>query len=144
MPPASVGLIRLALLYLVAGTVIGALMLMGKVFPPLSWTLALRPAHQDLLIAGWLLQLVFGVAFWILPRLPERSRDEGTPRLVAAAVLLNAGAVLGAAGGVLGRPALAAAGRVLQLAAALLFASLAWRRVRRYGMAAEVSGRAGR
>ncbi len=143
MPAASVALVRLALGYLCAGSALGALMLAGKAVPALAWSLALRPAHQDLMVAGWMLQLVFGVAFWILPRLPERSRDEGTPRLAASAVLLNAGALLAAAGGVAALPAAAASGRALQLAAALVFASLAWRRIRRYGMASEVSGRAG-
>jgi hypothetical protein len=140
MPRASVWLIRLALVHLAAGTVIGTLMLLGKAAPAFSWTLMLRPAHQDLLVAGWMLQLVFGVAFWILPRLPERSRDEGTPRLVVAAVLLNAGALVAAAGGVAAEPVLAAWGRAAQLGAALLFATIVWRRIRRYGLGAEAAG----
>ncbi len=143
MPRASVWLIRLALLYLVAGGGVGALMLAGKAGGPMAWTLLLRPAHQDLLIAGWMLQLVFGVAFWILPRLPERDRAEGTPRLVVSAVLLNAGALAAAAGGVAAHPVLTAWGRAAQLAAALLFATLAWRRIRRYGLGAE-AGTTGR
>jgi len=139
MPRASMWLIRLSLLYLAAGAAIGALMLVGKAGGRLGWTLALRPAHQDLLIAGWMLQLVFGVAFWILPRLPERSRSEGTPRLVVVAVLLNAGVLAAAWGGVAAEPALAAGGRAAQLAAALLFATIAWRRIRRYGLGAEAA-----
>jgi hypothetical protein len=143
MPRASVLLVRLALAYLCAGTILGALMLAAKVVPSLAWVLVLRPAHQDLMLAGWMLQLVFGVAFWTLPRLPERSREEGTPRLLVSAVLLNAGALLAAAGGVLALPAAAASGRALQFASALVFASLAWGRIRRYGLAPTVSARGG-
>jgi hypothetical protein len=140
MPAASVVLVRVAFGYLCAGAALGALMLAGKAVPGLAWSLALRPAHQDLLVAGWMLQLVFGVAFWILPRLPERARSEGTPRLVVAALLLNAGALLGAWGGVTAAAPVAAGGRAAQLLAALLFATLAWRRIRRYGIVAGDAG----
>jgi len=144
MPRASILLVRLSLLWLVTGAVAGALMLAGKALPALAWSLALRPAHQDIMVAGWMLQLVLGVAFWILPRLPERSRTEGTPRVLVAAVLLNLGALTAAWAGVAGRPGPAAAGRAAQLLAVLLFASVLWRRVRPYGMTAGVSGRGGR
>jgi hypothetical protein len=143
MPRASVWLIRIALLYLVVGAGIGALMLAGKGNAALAWALVLRPAHQDLLVAGWLLQLVFGVAFWILPRLPEQDRGEGTPRLVVAAVLLNAGAIAAAGGALAGSPWMLGGGRAAQLGAALVFVSLAWRRIRRYGLGAEAVGVSG-
>jgi hypothetical protein len=143
MSQASAWLIRLSMLHLVAGTAIGSLMLTGRSFPALSWAFALRPMHQDVLLAGWMLQLVFGVAFWILPRLPERRREEGTPRLLVSALLLNAGALLGACGGVIADPGVTAWGRAFQLGAALLFATIAWPRVRRYGMVSPVSARGG-
>ena len=136
MNRASVLLVRLALLQLVAGSTLGALMLAGKALAPLARTLAWRPLHQEMLLVGWLLQLVFGVAYGILPRLPGQPRDSHPGRALACAALLNAGVAAAAVGIQLGLVRLAVGGRVAELLAALLFASIAWARVRPYGLAA--------
>jgi len=79
VPNLSAWCIRMALLYLGFGFTLGALMLSS---PALGLTLAvlkLRPLHAEILLMGWMVQLAFGVAYWILPRLPgyrPRGRDQ--------------------------------------------------------------------
>lgn len=132
MPSLSRWLVRLALVEFVAGAAIGALMLTARGLSALEWTWALRPLHVELVTFGWIVNLAFGVAYWILPRLPR-----GTPRgavipAVAAGVLLNIGVLLGGVGPLLGaRVTAPLAGRAAELLAAIAFALHAWKRVRR-------------
>lgn len=67
MPTLSRWLIKASLVYLVIGVGIGGLLLAEKApwFDNASWRLL--PLHVDLLLWGWMLQLAFGVACWILP-----------------------------------------------------------------------------
>lgn len=123
MPRLSAWAVRAALLHLLVGFSLGALLLWNKGLPFGGWVWALLPGHIELLMVGWIAQLILGVAFWILPRYPGGSR--GDARLAwAALVLLNAGVLLVAVG-------LAAWGRGLEFAAAGLFALHAWGRVRK-------------
>jgi hypothetical protein len=70
MPRLSCWLIKASLLHLAVGVGMGALILSAKGMPALfGWSWLLLPAHIQLLVGGWLLQLALGVAFWILPRL---------------------------------------------------------------------------
>jgi hypothetical protein len=127
MPRITVWALRAALISLLAGFTLGALMLAnkGQPFWPQAWQLL--PAHIELLLAGWLAQLALGVAYWILPRFSGGSR--GSPTLAAAAVLLlNLGAWLAALQLLL--PPLLLAGRACQALAGILFALHAWRRIR--------------
>ena len=138
----SVLMVRLALLHLALGSTLGALMLAGKAATALALLAAWRPLHQEMLLVGWLLQLVFGVAYGILPRLPGQPRDSHPARALVCAALLNAGIAAAAAGVQLEMTGLAVTGRVMELAAALLFATIAWGRVRPYGLTAAVTPRA--
>ena len=67
MPRFSIWTIRAALLYLATGFTLGALLLWNKgvTISPQIWRLL--STHIEFLIFGWTLQLVMGVAFWILP-----------------------------------------------------------------------------
>ncbi|MFN8577078.1 MAG: hypothetical protein U0354_09505 [Candidatus Sericytochromatia bacterium] len=69
MPPLTIVFIRTALIYLVIGFGIGALILINKaiLFEPRLWQIL--PLHIQIVLFGWIIQLVFGVAFWIMPRL---------------------------------------------------------------------------
>lgn len=142
MTRASSWLIRASLVHLCAGATLGAWMLAAKAGGAPSTGPWVFPLHVELMLYGWTLQLVFGVAHWILPRLPGRERDEGVGFVWSAALALNIGIVCIAAAALAGphRLALAgsleAAGRVLEAAAATLFAAHAWRRVRPYGVTA--------
>lgn len=126
MPKLSVIAVRLALVHLAAGSVLGSVLLAGKAVPVPAWPWLLRPAHVEALLFGFMVQLVVGVAFWILPR--TASRSSGRP-VALALVLLNAGVVL--AGGALvwgGGPAVL--GRVCEAGALAAFAFHIWPRVR--------------
>lgn len=82
MPRLSCYFLRGALIYLAIGALLGGLILSAKGMPlTLGWAWQFLPAHIQLMIGGWMLQLTLGVAYWILPRL-EDTGDRG--RLGAA------------------------------------------------------------
>ncbi|MCW5874689.1 MAG: hypothetical protein KIS88_08615 [Anaerolineales bacterium] len=130
MPRLSVVGIRLALLYFLLGISFGALLLIHKAMPlhPAMWILL--PLHMEFLLYGWVVQLVFSVAYWIFPRfLSEPKR--GNPALAWAALgLLNLSilALSAASLGVL--PAVQLPARLAQVAAAALLAASLWRRAK--------------
>jgi hypothetical protein len=130
MPKLSAWAVRLALLYLLAGFTAGSLILAQKgvsYYPPV-WRLL--PVHIEFLMIGWTINLVFGVAYWILPRYTGGSRG-GTFLPVSSIILLNLGVLLVAGYGVIGgSPWLLFAGRLLEALAVSAFAASAWRRVR--------------
>ncbi len=102
MPRYSVIAVRLALAHLVVGSAFGAIVLAAGGLPGWSLPPALlafgRLAHPAALQFGWMLQLVFGVAFWILPRFlegPPRGRE--WPAWIAL-VAVNAGVAAAYAG----------------------------------------------
>jgi hypothetical protein len=134
MPRPSVYLVRTALLHLLVGSGFGGLLLANKGlgFWPALWRL--RPAHIELLLVGWTVQLTLGVAYWILPRFRgDRPRGDRRP-VWAAYLLLNLGVIVLALGSWTPRAgALALVGRGAELAAVLLFAWNAWPRVKAAG-----------
>lgn len=127
MPKLSVWAVRLSLLYLVAGAALGGVLLAGKAVGLPPWLWALRPAHVEALLFGFVVQFAFGVAYWILPRTP--SRASGRPVLLAL-VLLNAGVGLVVIAVLLGPVAFVLMGRVCEAAAVAAFAVHVWPRVR--------------
>lgn len=132
MPRLSVWFIRLALAYLATGFTFGALLLANKglAFAPLLWRL--RPAHIELLLVGWMVQLAMGVAFWILPRF-QASRGDVRPAWLALA-LINLGIGLVALGLVVDLGGWnVVAGRLAELAAVAAFAWHAWPRIKPIG-----------
>lgn len=138
MPRLSRLFVRSALLHLVIGFGAGAALLCVKagVADPLLWVWL--PAHVDALLAGWMIQLACGVAYWILPRLGAAGRGRSWLAALAFA-LLNAGSALCLGSGALryvapGEASLMAlfgAGVVLQTLALCAFAAHAWPRVLR-------------
>ena len=132
MPRLSVWFIRMALLYLLAGFTLGALLLAHKGVPFGPWIWLWRPAHIELLLVGWIMQLAMGVAFWILPRFQQQRGN--TRAAWAAFFLLNAGVLLAALAIPLSAPAWQTVlGRLLQAGAAVAFAVNAWPRVKPTG-----------
>lgn len=125
MPRLSVIAVRLSLAYFVAGTTLGALLLAGKAVPVPPWLWTLRPAHVEALLFGFVVQLVVGVGFWILPRTPARASERP---VALAVVLLNAGIVAVSASMLW--DGLAVAGRVCEAGAIVAFAYHVWPRVR--------------
>ena len=133
MPRLSVWLVRTALGCLAIGMSVGAVVLAATGLGHAPWRARLVPVHAELLLVGWTVQLVLGVAYWILPR-NAIGAERGDPGIGwAGYVALNAGVVLAALGGALGSrgSSVAAAGRGLEALAAVMFVAQAWPRIRR-------------
>ncbi len=130
MPRLSQWMIRTAFVYLLLGFTLGSLLLAHKglgLHPALwSWL----PAHIELLLMGWIVQLTMGVAFWILPRYWEKPRRPKEGYAKIAFVLLNVGIWCVVAGTTFrAGPWVLPAGRGLELAAVIFFAAHSWRRI---------------
>jgi hypothetical protein len=126
-------MIRASLICLLLGSMAGAALLGGILRSPVP-ALPFRAAHLDLMLFGWLVQFVLGVAHWILPRhatLPERG--PAVP-VWSAFVLFQAGLVLALMGTAIpSLHTLAPPGRVLLAGASLLFLVALIPRVKPFG-----------
>lgn len=133
MPRVSAWFVRASLCHLVAGFVIGALLLAGKgnTLGLDAWALrALRPVHIEMLLVGWVIQLVMGVAIWIFPRFVlRRAPQRSAVTAWLALALLNCGVLLVSLGG-----NFLAAGRLIEIVAAASFAVHLWGRVSPAGL----------
>jgi hypothetical protein len=135
MPLVSVWFVRAALLYLGAGFTLGALLLAnkGSGFAPDLWRWL--PVHFELLLIGWFVQLVMGVAYWIFPRFGMTRAARGRESLAwLALVFLNGGVGLACVGLLRERPSLVVAGRVAEVLAAATMAMNVWSRTRASGI----------
>lgn len=133
MPKASIWLIRAALLHLLSGALLGAAYLAWKAEGWMPWVVSHRPVHVEQMLVGWMVQLVFGVAYWILPRTAAAERTRTGPLIWAVLVLVNLGVLLVAA--TAAHPSFQAvtfAGRMCETAAVVLFVLHAWHRQRPY------------
>lgn len=133
MPRLSCWLIRTALVYLLLGFTLGGLMLWHKGLPihPAVWRLL--PAHMEFLLLGWTVQLVMGVAFWILPRAGAERRK--TALVWFSYSLLNGGICLVSVSGFVQTTEMAQLiGRLMEVGAVAAFAIHAWARVKPFGL----------
>lgn len=130
MPPLSTYFVRLAFTHLTIGFTIGALMLANKGVPFAGWLWRLRPAHIEILLVGWLIQLALGVSFWITPRFWEKPARGNVTGAWLALFLLNAGVLLVSTTTFFGlQTYFVLAGRLLECAAAVAFALHLWPRI---------------
>ncbi len=128
MPRLSVWFVRASLIYLLTGITLGALMLAEKGIAFDPSVMLILPIHIEFLLVGWLIQLAFGVAFWILPRFGTGA-PRGKERLVwAAFVLINLGILLAACQ--LWLPPALLVGRIAEVAGIVLFILASWCRVK--------------
>jgi heme/copper-type cytochrome/quinol oxidase subunit 1 len=137
VPPLVRRYIKTSFVFLALGLLVGAWILVGEfvlgVYPPRLFV----TAHVHLLLVGFVLMIVMGVATWMFPR-PARDDRRYRPRLAEAvywimtvSTALRAAAEL--AGGLWPAPLprlLIAAGGLGQLAGAALFVVNMWHRVR--------------
>lgn len=130
MPKLSVCFIRASLVYFFIGISIGAIMLANKGLPLVSSIWTFRSAHIEITLFGWIIQLVMGTAYWILPRLPVgRPRGNSFPAWLSF-FLLNTGIIFGiTTEWFLNSPALDAFSRFLQLAGIACFSYVIWPRI---------------
>ncbi len=131
MPRLSVWAVRIALLYLLAGFTIGALLLIDKGINayPAAWRWF--SAHQEFLLIGWMAQFAMGIGYWIFPRYRGNHRGNIAGAVIAV-VLLNLGIALVFAGTFWGLP-LIGWGRAIEAAAVFSFVIYAWPRVKPTG-----------
>ena len=107
MPLTSRAFVKASIICLCLGAILGALLFINRLVPLGPRVAALRVSHIQLLIVGWLTQLILGVAWWLFPPLktgllsgdPARARrgqaQRGSePLLWATFVCLNAGVLL--------------------------------------------------
>jgi hypothetical protein len=129
MPRLSQWFIRTALVNLLLGFTIGALLLAHKGVPywPALWRLL--PVHVELLLIGWTAQLALGVAFWILPRFWRQPARGNEPAAWTAFLLLNGGVWLVALGSWQGVEVALFWGRMAEVGAAAAFAVAVWPRI---------------
>lgn len=134
MPRLSIWMIRTALVHLAIGFALGALLLAQRGMALSEAISRLRPAHVEVLLLGWTVQLAMGVAFWILPRFRSGAeRGDERPAWLAYG-LLNAGVVAAALGGAALVPSVFQFwGRCAEALAAGAFATHAWPRVKPFG-----------
>lgn len=134
MPRLSVFILRTALLHLGVGFTFGALLLSNKGIPyaPMLWRL-LFP-HIELVLIGWTMQVVMGVAFWILPR-HHSTQKYGKEWLVwVAYISVNTGVIVSAIGLWAGIDGVTFIGRILELWAAVLFGISIFPRVKAFAV----------
>lgn len=131
MPRLSRWFVKASLVYLAVGFTLGAVVLVQKGGGPEPQLWRLRPAHIELLVIGWAVQLAMGVAVWILPRFrPPVGRGDTRPAWFAF-VALNCGVIAIAAARTFLLPAqVHLLGRIAIVAAAAAFAWHAWPRVK--------------
>jgi len=131
MPALSVWFVRASLLDLLAGFLIGALILAQKGIPYASQVWSLFPIHMEFLLIGWFAQLAMGVAFWIVPRFSSGpARGKGSIGWISLA-LINAGLLMGIlqlwfTPSILLR-------RILEICAGITFTIGLWRRIKPHG-----------
>lgn len=133
MPLLTRWFLRAALLYLLLGFTLGALMLANKGVPfaPQLWRLL--PAHIETLLMGWLLLLALGVAYWILPRFKTARPRSWLVWL--SLLLLNGGiACIALAPFLAPSGQVSAYGRLCETLGAAAFALHAWPRVKPPGV----------
>jgi hypothetical protein len=134
VPPLTRWFLRSAIVCLILGLALGVF---AAASPAGPLTAAFAPLALHLVVVGWATQMIFGVAYWMFPRVrPDRSF--GHPGLawtaftcLGAGLLLRAGFEPVAAtrgSGAATAAALVASG-VLQLVAVVAMTAVLWKRV---------------
>jgi hypothetical protein len=153
VPVTSRAFVKASIVYLCIGAVLGALLFANRWFPMGAAIGPLRVPHIQMLIVGWLTQLILGVAWWLFPPLQIGLRPGQTkpirrgqqqrgsePLFWVTFACLNLGILLRA----LGEPlyswtgldlfvALSGISGLFLLAAAVAFVVTMWGRVRALG-----------
>lgn len=132
MPRLSIWLIGAALTWLLVGAAAGAIVLVTRGNGGYEFTAWLLPLHIELMLVGWAVQFAMGVAYWILPR-RKTGGERGNETLAWGSFgLLNVAVLVAALAGAGRLPiVLITVGRIGEVAAAVMYAFNAWRRLPR-------------
>lgn len=133
MPKLSVWLVRAALIHMGIGFLFGALLLYNKGIPIYNWTWKLLNPHIELMVFGWTMQFVMGIAFWILPRFSSEPRYGKVVWGWWSFGLLNSSILLTAVGAWFTHDLMSLVGRLGILSAVVLFVILIYPRVKPLG-----------
>ncbi len=147
MPSESRWFVKVGLLYLIATFVAGSVRLIGEALGhPAPYIFGVEHAHLG--TVGWLVNIVIGIALWLLPlnrqRFPSTQGRYPPGAILACFALLNGGLlarVVAEPWHVLGGQRIAAAMLLLvaslaQSIAIVLFVAIAWQRARAPNQAA--------
>lgn len=131
-------MVKSSLVWMLAGFVIGGLMLVDRVVPG-DWRAWLQPTHGHMLFVGWFVQFVIGIAYWLLPRKRRPELPVGYREMPAFAgwAMLNAGLALRVVGEPMERVGdagtlsitILAFSAVLQVGAIIVFILQLWPRI---------------
>lgn len=98
MPPLARWHIKSGFAYLALALVINMILVLQPVLRLPATLGALRPVFLHLFIVGWLTQIIFGVAYWMFPKV-SKDRPRGSERMGwSAFTLLNLGLIIRAIG----------------------------------------------
>lgn len=92
MPSVTRLYIKSSLLYLIFALATGAWLYIGRIAQ--FNVAALRPVYFHLFMVGWITQIIFGVAFWFLPKFSRENPHRSDRLAYLVFVLLNAGLLL--------------------------------------------------
>lgn len=88
-------MVRSSLCWLLAGIVVGAMMMADNRLPG-AWRVWMGPTHGHMLFVGWFLQFALGIGYWLLPRTrtPERPLGYDERLAFGAMAALHVGLLL--------------------------------------------------
>jgi len=115
------------------GFFFGSMILHHKGIPIYAWTWQLLGPHIEIMLFGWTMQFVMGMAYWIVPRFTGEGRYGRSYLGWWSLVLVNGGVALSALGAWFGFGPLMLGGRFCTLSAVSLFVLLIWPRVKPLG-----------
>lgn len=94
MPTLTRWFLKTALLYLVAGLLLGAILSAGRLLSLPAIFDGTGPVYFHLFMVGWVTQLIFGVIYWLFPRYSKEQQRGPEWLSWTTYVLLNIGLLL--------------------------------------------------
>ncbi|MGJ3240102.1 MAG: hypothetical protein ACFE0Q_15455 [Anaerolineae bacterium] len=135
MPKLSVWLVKASLIHMGVGFLFGALILFHKGIAFYGGVWKLLNPHIALMIFGWTMQLIIGVAFFALPRFSNRDSRYGAVHLGwGSFYLFNAGIVISALAYWFGNDANVLIGHLLILLGTVTYVLMIWPRVKPFAV----------
>ncbi len=131
-------LVRTSIFYLIVGVLLGFFIQLGYRFTIFSWATYWRTTHVHLLLIGFVIQMIMGVAVWMFPR--RKNPPYWTPESQGLALysILNIGILLRT----IGEPFrsrwewaywLWVTGSIIEIIAIFYFIALVYPRIRKPG-----------
>lgn len=131
MPKLSVWMVRASMIYMGIGFLFGSLILHHKGVPIFDWTWKLLNPHITLMIFGWTMQFVMGIAFFILPRFSHREHRYGVEYLGwMSFYLFNTGILCSVFAGWFAHYSFTLIGTLFLLAGVIIYVVMIWSRVK--------------